>query len=287
MKRISVIILIVLLSTEVYTQISLEHTYNFSTITSSSQSRYLGLYKFSVGSKYAYVDNNFLSLYLYNINHTIYKTINIQKPLGFSSVIAVDVYNVSDKLFNLDNKIEYMIIYRVSGDSINPSIQRNIVYIYDEDGSIQFFKEYSYVSVSLNGQYGSYIQDTPNGTKMILTNQNSNFNVTGISVYSLPGNLVTAVEKDKTVPEKKSFLSNPFPNPANEYAAVFYKLPELKKQGSIVIYDINGKQVQNINVDGSNEYILFNNINLSNGSYFYSLIVDNEIVESRKMMISR
>ncbi len=122
---------------------------------------------------------------------------------------------------------------------------------------------------------------------MILTNQNSNFNVTGISVYSLPGNLVTAVEKDKTVPEKKSFLSNPFPNPANEYAAIFYKLPELKKQGIIIIYDINGKQVQNIKVDGTNEYILFNNTNLNNGTYFYSLIVDNEILDSKKMIITR
>lgn len=288
MKKILFTVFVIVFISKTFSQITLEHTYNYATIsTGSSKSEYLGLFKLSIGGKYTYADNNMSKLYLYNLDHSTYKQINIQQPTGFSTVRNLGIYNVSDNLFNNDSKVEYLIVYSVSGDSINPTTNRNIVFIYNEDGVQLFRKEYSTIIDTDNGQYTSYIQNTPNGTKMILTNQNTDYNVIGFSVYSLPGNLLTLIEKEKTTPETKSYLSNPFPNPANEYAAVFYKLPELKKQGNIIIYDINGKQVQNIKIDGTNEYILFNNTNLNNGTYFYSLIVDNEILDSKKMIITR
>lgn len=287
MKRLFILsaFAIILMSNRLFAQISLEKTYNYSTI-GTNKSTYIGLIKLSIGEKYAYSDNNMSKIYLYNLDNTLYKTINIQTPAGFSNVNFSGIYSVSDKLFNLDSKIEYIVIYRVSGDSINPAVSRNNVYIYNEDGSQLFVKEYGFIPVSINGQYNSHIQNTPDGTKLIISNQNSDFSTTGFSVYSLPGTLITSIKEDK-IDIDKPFLSNPFPNPANEYTAVFYKLPGHQNQGYIIICDINGKRVQEIKINGSNEYVLLNSSNLSNGTYLYSLVVENQILDTKKMVITR
>lgn len=269
-------------------QISLEHTYNFQTVNNNRSSELLGLFKLNSGDMYAYVDNTLTTLYLYNNDHSLFKQISIQKPNGFSNVVYKGIYNVSDNLFNTDNKVEYLIHYTISGDSLNPSPTRNAIYLYNEVGNQLFSKEYSTVSINLNYyRYSSFIQNTPSGTKMILMNQDINDRFTGFSVYSLPGQLLTDVKNEVPQAKDKSYLSNPFPNPANNYAAVFYSLPNLKEKGNILIYDNTGNLIKSINVDGSSEYVLFNNMNLSNGMYFYSLVVNDQIIDSKKMIINR
>lgn len=289
MKNILFTVLVIIQISRLFGQITLEHTYTYTKPSAYSNDRYgvNKICKLSNGNQYyCYSDSN--KLYMYNLNHTLYKSFTLPNITftGNLSNIDYDVWYISDKLFNLDNKIEYLvkIKYQTSGTG---GTYQSIIKIINEDGTELFSKDNADITEEIDFVPGG-IFNTINGTKMLIWNLDPNIigRHLNFSIYSLPGDLVTSIN-NKLIPETKSYLSNPFPNPANEYAAVFYKLPELKKQGNIIIYDINGKQVQNIKIDGTNEYILFNNTNLNNGTYFYSLIVDNEILDSKKMIITR
>lgn len=292
MKKIALIILISFFIPKVYSQITFENTYsfNYSTTAYNDKVGTKKICKFSTGSQYyCYSDSN--TVYLYNLDHTLFKTILLPNISYTGTLTSIDytVSNVSDKLFNDDNLVECLIRLRYNSLDSNGIYYKSVIKVINENGNELFTKDDADINEETDFS-PSAIFSTINGTKMLLWNMSNNYSNNGdiasFSIYSLPGNLITLKENNPAT-EKKSYLSNPFPNPSNEYAAVFYQLPDSKKMGNIIIYDINGKQIHDINVNGSNEYILFNNINLSSGTYVYSLIVENKIVDSKKMIITK
>lgn len=78
-----------------------------------------------------------------------------------------------------------------------------------------------------------------------------------------------------------------YPNPFNSQTVIKYEIPK-KSNIKISIFDITGKEVYNL-FNGTNtagKYSLnFNSANLSSGIYFYVLYDDNNIVQSKKMII--
>jgi len=64
-----------------------------------------------------------------------------------------------------------------------------------------------------------------------------------------------------------------------------YSLKETS-QGDMVIFDLTGKAVANYKLtSGLDNQILINENNLSNGVYFYKVIIDSEIKVSDKIVI--
>ena len=76
-----------------------------------------------------------------------------------------------------------------------------------------------------------------------------------------------------------------FPNPNDGTMNFIYSLKETS-QGVMVIYDLTGKAVANYQLaSGLDNQILINETNLSNGVYFYKVIIDSEIKVSDKIVI--
>jgi len=109
----------------------------------------------------------------------------------------------------------------------------------------------------------------------------------GGTLYKAPYNQVVGVQQLQSNPA--GALSQNYPNPVKDQATIQYKI---HKPGmvTLTLYDVTGREMRRLvneqQTTGSHEVTL-NAENLSNGIYYYSLRVNNEIVASKKMVIGR
>ena len=77
------------------------------------------------------------------------------------------------------------------------------------------------------------------------------------------------------------------PNPFSESTVITLNIPKKTQKASIFIYDMSGKQVQNIAVNERGETnITVYASDLAAGMYIYTLIVDGKVAVSRKMIVT-
>jgi len=76
------------------------------------------------------------------------------------------------------------------------------------------------------------------------------------------------------------------PNPFSDITTIHYTVPKKFTSAQIIITDVNGKTLKQVNLQGSGKGIL--NIDasmLSPGSFSYSLIVDGKITRTKQMLL--
>ena len=77
------------------------------------------------------------------------------------------------------------------------------------------------------------------------------------------------------------------PNPFSESTVITLNIPEQTQKASIFIYDMSGKQVQNIAVSECGETnITVYASDLTAGMYIYTLVVDGKVSVTRRMIVS-
>jgi len=90
----------------------------------------------------------------------------------------------------------------------------------------------------------------------------------------------------KSIPDK---ITSPyftvFPNPVKGHAVIRYNLPEHCQDAKIVVYDITGRILIAYELDGSNNEIIVNTNEYSNGIYIYSLLLDHQQVMNKSIAI--
>jgi hypothetical protein len=245
-----------------YCQITLEHTY---TLQGANSGGYLSLVKCSsIGDKYSVLDRSIPQLKIYNLNHSLYKTINFPAPILGAGYL--EVMNISDNLFNSDNLLEVAFTYDHYESLLNGSVSE--VSVIDENSTSLFHKD----SARFSGGYhnATYSSDdfgiikTTSGLKMVI--QNVKYNDQSIEVYSLPGQMVTALLAPKIEPSK--FMI--YPNPADSYTKIDFEI-ENGQTGDIVIFNAEGKMMKKYNVDDAFGSLLLNSQDLPSGEYVYQL----------------
>jgi len=118
----------------------------------------------TTGTKYLVRDDTNKQLRLYNLDHSLYKTINVPQFPGYICDMAEAAY-VSDHLFNLDNLIEYVVYY-------DPAI----LMVINENGTILDSIPHSY-------DFLPHIYADENGHYKLMARHHGD----KISVYGLPG----------------------------------------------------------------------------------------------------
>lgn len=81
-------------------------------------------------------------------------------------------------------------------------------------------------------------------------------------------------------------ISNAYPNPANSLFSIKYELKEFSKTGKILFYDMLGKQVKEVVLNDKHGTSKINVLELNAGIYFYSFVVDDKIISTKRMVIS-
>lgn len=85
-----------------------------------------------------------------------------------------------------------------------------------------------------------------------------------------------------------SKLGNNIPNPFSDKTSIEYFVPQNTKNASIRIIDVSGQVIKTVNIIEKGQGLLeVNALNVPAGIYNYQLLVDNKVVDTKKMVLTK
>jgi photosystem II stability/assembly factor-like uncharacterized protein len=106
-------------------------------------------------------------------------------------------------------------------------------------------------------------------------------------VFKLYNPLTGGITWNNQIPERFTLEQN-YPNPFNPVTTIRFAIPHTAKI-SLKVYDILGREVEilfnNVELNAGTVTYDFDGTNLASGIYFYSLIADNNMIETKRMVL--
>ena len=261
MKKTIYILALTLVTMTTNAQITLENSYpSMPTIVHLSLSGY----------KYCVFGD---TTKLYNLNHSLWKSINLYVPSGGYLEPNSGYHSISEELYNSDTLIEILYLVEIPPTSAS-------VYVTNETGSILFQEASGY------GQAPQIVNDGIDFKMMVFDSTTSRWNVYGLT-GTLPCNLCggTLGITEHNSNGNKQMISNPYPNPTNDKTTINYELPEGINQGKLICYDITGNIVKAFIVDRTFKNLQISNSDLASGTYYYQLQTTMGASGGKKLVI--
>jgi len=97
------------------------------------------------------------------------------------------------------------------------------------------------------------------------------------------GNTESPNQQPPTSTQQESYQLNNYPNPFNENTIIEVTIP-LHTTGKIMITDVTGKQLKHLSLNKGNNQIELNGSELGYGIFFYTLYINDEFIETKKMV---
>ncbi|WP_081778278.1 tail fiber domain-containing protein [Xylanibacter brevis] len=97
---------------------------------------------------------------------------------------------------------------------------------------------------------------------------------------------VASIATSDAILEKAKLFQNT-PNPFSSQTQIHFTLPDDAKSAYIYIFDMTGKMQKQIAVNSSMESVTINGYELSAGIYLYSLVVNGQEVDTKRMILSK
>lgn len=245
-------------------QITLSHTYDSAGYYGALGSRQsLLMIELELeGQKFAFIDNHNKLLKLYDLNHSLWRTIpyDLADDLN-SGNNAQYVSYISQHLFDQDDEIEFLYA--------DQNIPECVTQVVNEDGSILFTANnkapimYASVPQSQVPIYNSEV-----GTFMLLSGCNNNGKA---FVYNLPGTLSSSISPGPVHEMAAMSAGMAYPNPTANTTRIDYILPPGVNEGYIVLYTTSGQEVRRYSVDRTFTYLEISTADLQSGTYYYNL----------------
>lgn len=264
MKKLLFIIGFLFFGYGIYGQLIPEKTFSYSANVAKIN---------STTFKYFIMDVPANQCRIYNLDYSLYKTINLPVPGG---EWLYDIRFVSERLFNEDDKIEVLYTYykwieeagTVPGYYIYHSkvMSEDGVVLLDAPGAL-----YSYVKEVSENTYSLFlfVYDLSVSPLKIWT-----------KIYPLPGKLNTIDES-----KKSTFSIDGYPNPAGSFVNVDYNLPPDVDLAKLHILDSSGKERGVYLVDGFTNHLRLDTHNFLPGLYFYFIESEGKRSETQKIII--
>jgi Secretion system C-terminal sorting domain len=278
MKKIVYLIILLCALYNCKAQITYEATYQNAALFYPSMPAELGIVNLgSQDYKYYLFNKTLHSLKLYDLNHSLYLTVNV--PAISSSSYLVQY--ISRSLFDCDSTtIEYLI------NGFSP----NQVKIYRTDGTLLLAEDsahaYSTVSNAVTVERNC-IRTTPAGTKMMLDYDDGT-----ARIFALCGSLPCPIDCGGSEGGSTSVnqlyntnSGNPYPNPSSNQTHIPYHLPQGEPTGEIIFYDLAGAEVKRYKVDTSFTELILTASDLAAGSYYYQLQTPHSKSEGKKLVV--
>lgn len=80
-------------------------------------------------------------------------------------------------------------------------------------------------------------------------------------------------------------FSNPFPNPANQQTRINFQLPSDNSEARVMLRNLLGSVVKDFKVRGVETRLFINTADLNSGLYFYSVMFENRILFTKKLIV--
>ena len=97
----------------------------------------------------------------------------------------------------------------------------------------------------------------------------------------------TSTTDDRNTTAKKNILYQNTPNPAKEQTIIRYRLADNAKDAAICIFDMQGKMLKKLPVSSDNDSVTINGYELGQGMFLYSLVVNGQEIDTKKMIITK
>lgn len=262
MKNVISLIFVVALAFQSMAQITLEHTYNYSTTVVKLE---------TLGYKYYLMDVPRSECRIYYMDHSLYKTISCAVPSGS---YLFDVKFVSENTFDNDAGIELLYsYYKYYSQSDYYDYDSRII---NEDGSEVVFIDgglYNYINKTGDDTYKlfSYCYDFSNFPETIWTN-----------IYSLPG---APPVNASIFTQENDWSLKAYPNPSSETVKVAYSLPENVYSATLHLVDNLGRPVDQFTVDQHSDHLDLNVSRFASGIYFYFIESEGKKSTAQKLVI--
>jgi hypothetical protein len=83
-----------------------------------------------------------------------------------------------------------------------------------------------------------------------------------------------------------STMTNAYPNPSNSMVAIKYEMGSAGQVGQIAFFDMLGKKVKEVNLEEKQGIAKIDVSGLNSGVYFYSFIIDEKAIVTKKLIVS-
>lgn len=243
-------------------QVTLNKRYDYSTSIVKLE---------TLGYKYYLMDVPAEQCRIYNLDHSLFKTINCNIPNGF---YLSDIKFISETLFNNDAGIELLCTYYKYYSS-------NAYYEYDS----KIITENGTQIIAIDGGLYNYVNKTDDNTYKLFSycyDYSTSPEKVWTNIYNLPGTVVSAMYLDKNSPD---ILLNAFPNPAVNTVKVAYTLPQNVSNGVLHLLDNTGREINQYLVDTHTDHLALDVSNYTSGLYHYFIEYQNTKTPSKKLVI--
>lgn len=244
-------------------QLSLETVYPVSTNICTFE---------KAGDKYYAMDIENKQCRIYNLDHSLFRTIDLSVPEGY---YLFDIQQISQHIFNQDDLIEFAYIY----SRFN---QTETSWYYDYETRV--INENGQEILKVPGAGHTLFIPVQDGSRKFLVYIYDFYVIpatTQTQVYSLP----TAPLKSETIQGSAYRLRNPYPNPASGMINIPVSLPEGVNKGYLQIFNVSGQLIDLKEIKKSDKSILIPGGSLLPGSYVYNISGQGLKSESKKITV--
>lgn len=245
---------------------------SFSQITFEADYDHSGAYaQLAIsGNKFYVMDVANSQCRIYNTDHTLWKTINLNVPANH---YLYDIKYVSENLFTIDNSLSLCYTY----------------YFYDEVNqyytyTTKIVKENGTELLSIPGGQYAYAFALPDeGTKfMVYAYDYSIYPYTvNTLIYELPGDIYTSMADIENPANNKGA----HPNPTKDFTIIPYQLPHGETRGLVVISNGQGMEVAHYPVEDQTGNLHIHTAGLPAGIYFYQIKAGNTTSKTGKLIV--
>lgn len=213
----------------------------------------------------------------YNTKTSTYNSIQVKNVYQYSDVRAKkDIQPLNDGLYKVLN------LNPVSYNWINPGLEPRTT----ENGTQ--LKDIGFLAQDVETIIPEAVITDDEGKKLI--------NYTAVIPYLVEAikDLQSQIERLETekgsnlsIEEPSAMLSQNTPNPSNGTTTIPVEISKYSVSAFIQIYDLQGVQVKKVKIaeKGKSE-VQINTSDMKAGIYMYSLIVDNKLISSKRMIVS-
>lgn len=242
MKKALIYSLFILLALSGKAQINLEHT--FHSITWQTVP-----FITAEGICYYYVNYSTHQMTIYNPDYSVRSTIELTVPSGHEILYLV---YVSDKLFNTNNSIEFLLV--------------TVAYSPDVDRTMRLYDEHNTLLKDFGDRHAVYVITGDNESKLIVSsvvyNELTPTEEITDEIYSLPGTIPNGFQ------ESDPMNALVYPNPSGTLVSLPYTLNGMQ-QSTMHIYNLNGQLIDHKTIDSSFNRIQLNVDDYLPGIYIY------------------
>ncbi len=142
------------------------------------------------------------------------------------------------------------------------------------------------VTIAVGATNTSFTGDyVPNGIAGATTVRYVFFNSSNVNDTASVKVIYNGLSGIEEIHKSEIVFHDAYPNPSNSFTTINYTLPKQTSSASIVIRNILGSEVMVSNLEELSGRKTINTSDLKDGIYFYSLLINDKIYYTRKLVV--